>query len=135
MADNQNSNLYATVVWHPTVIAIGCVLLFLVLALFVGLLIVTRSKRQRSAEIKKLNTRSALIEAPPSINMYGNTVDDEISAADQRQSVGVDNVAYQIDIIDMATGKASNKLPAKPHRTGKPVLHFPEPPASSPTSR
>lgn len=128
MAENQNSNLFTSVVRHPTVIAIGCVLMLMVLVLLVGLLIVTRSKRQRSAEIKRLN--AALIEAPP-INMYGGGGGDDGAVG---QADGVDNVAYEIDIVDMTTGKIS-KQPPKPHRTGKPVLYFPEPPASSPTSR
>lgn len=50
---NQNSNFIAIIVQNPVMFAIGIVMLCLVVILLIGLLLMTRAKRKRSAEVKR----------------------------------------------------------------------------------
>lgn len=50
---NQNQNLISAIGQNPTMIIIGIIATVLLVVLFVGLLLMTRAKRKRSAEVKR----------------------------------------------------------------------------------
>lgn len=72
----------------------------------------------------RLTARRALIEASPS---SARSQDVEHTGNVGNQPPGVENLAYE--------NEPENKDKPKVKKTGKAVLHFPHPPASSPTSR
>ena len=85
-----------------------------------GFILMARAKRIRSAEVKRLASRQALISHP---HLIHQTVD--VKTGD-----GIDNLAYEKDGKDLAThskGKRNKKV-------GTPTLHFPRPPSTTPST-
>lgn len=50
---NGNSNLISIIGHNPLWIVVICIVCFLIASLLIGLLLMTRAKRRRSAELKK----------------------------------------------------------------------------------
>lgn len=74
----------------------------------------------------RLTARRALIEASPS-SVRSQEEEHTTNVNVGNQQPGVENLAYE--------NEPEHKDKPKIKKTGKAVLHFPHPPASSPTSR
>lgn len=122
---------------------IGIIVTILLVVLLVGLLLMTRAKRKRSAEVKRFaNFRTSLIvtlfymrkschyrlTAGRSFKKQSTSHLQEIEKVDSEN--GIENIAFENDaenLVKKETGATNRK-------TENPVLHFPHPPLSSPSS-
>ncbi|KAJ6638261.1 hypothetical protein Bhyg_10995 [Pseudolycoriella hygida] len=121
---SQNSNLIAVIGDNPAVLIVGIVATVLLIVLLVGLLLMTRAKRKRSAEVKRLTaSRSFRNESSSHLEVI-EKVDNEI---------GIENVAFVND-ADNFGKKETDSLNVQQKKTENPILHFPHPPLSSPSS-
>ena len=115
MFRNDGSDVVTTYVnQNPLLIALTSLAFILFILLIITLLLYGRSKRRLATEAKRQSATQALVQK---IN-----VDDDINTihSDSLQGVGVDNLAFIKD------QDGTKKEP--------PVLHFPLPPATRPSS-
>ncbi|KAG4068410.1 hypothetical protein HA402_007930 [Bradysia odoriphaga] len=122
---NQNSNLIAVIGQSPTMIIIAIIATILLVVLFIGLLLMTRAKRKRSAEVKRLTNRSFKNQSTSHLQ--------EIEKADSEN--GIENIAFVNDADSVGKKDTDAMMAVQKRKTENPVLHFPHPPPlSSPSS-
>ncbi|GAB0092355.1 hypothetical protein DMENIID0001_073450 [Sergentomyia squamirostris] len=113
---NGSSGIFQVATENPIMFAIICTSFFLLIILLISLVLMTRAKRKRSAEVRRLATQALLSQnSTPSGNLH----------TAHSQELGIDNFGFH---------KSSRYGPDQKADKGKPpTILFPLPP-SSPTS-
>ncbi|XP_055681050.1 uncharacterized protein LOC129788750 isoform X1 [Lutzomyia longipalpis] len=113
---NGSSNIFQVATENPIMFAIICTSFFLLIILLISLVLMTRAKRKRSAEVRRLATQALISQ---------NSTPTEHMHSSHQRVIGIDNFGFQ---------KSSQFGNGQKLEKGKPpTILFPLPP-SSPTS-